>query len=269
MTDSEPSRVFFAEESDPEMQRAYARARETFRYCWREIAWEKRRVVPGLDFAYVKAAFSDGEEARNRSGTPTVEHMWLSDVDFDGRFVTGVLLNEPTWLRTARKGDAARVAPDLLSDWMYKLGPDVFGAYTVNLLRSRMSAAERRAHDGAWGLDFGDPAKIRVVPGPTGPGGRLKGWFARPDQEPGEHPMSVAMAPSLQAQLAKDPSLVRKRDERGWTFLHEEALAGSAATVKVLLDAGADRSALTNDGMTAGQLARSLGWTRVIDLLGV
>jgi ankyrin repeat protein len=79
--------------------------------------------------------------------------------------------------------------------------------------------------------------------------------------------MSEAMAPSLKEQLAKDPCLVSAKDDRGWTFLHQQALAGSAATVKVLLEAGADPNAVTNHGMTPLQLAKSLGWEKVVALL--
>lgn len=71
----------------------------------------------------------------------------------------------------------------------------------------------------------------------------------------------------LKDQLKKDPSLVSSTDDCGWTLLHQEALAGSAPTVKVLLAAGADPQARTNDGMTPTQLANSLGWDRVVALL--
>src|SRR5207245_3145068 len=109
MSESQPSRVFLFDNSDPEMQRAYESARATFRYFWREVAWERRRIVPALDLAAVKAPFSDGESAQRSKDTPDVEHMWLSEVDFDGRFVSGVLLNAPNWLKTVKEGDAARI----------------------------------------------------------------------------------------------------------------------------------------------------------------
>src|ERR1700757_632446 len=99
MSESQPSRVFVFDNSDPEMQRAYENARATFRYFWREIAWERRRIVPALDLACVKAPFSDGKQAAPAKGTPEVEHMWLGEVDFDGRSVSGVLLNDPNWLK--------------------------------------------------------------------------------------------------------------------------------------------------------------------------
>ena len=105
MSESQPSRVFLFDNSDPEMQRAYENARVTFRYFWREIAWERRRIVPALDLACVKAPFSDGEQDTRIKDTPEVEHMWLSEVDFDGQFVSGVLLNAPNWLKTVKEGD--------------------------------------------------------------------------------------------------------------------------------------------------------------------
>jgi uncharacterized protein YegJ (DUF2314 family) len=223
--------------------------------------------VPALDLACVKAPFSDGAQETPSKDTPDVEHMWLSEVDFDGRFVSGVLLNAPNWLKTVKAGDSARVPLGEISDWMYAISGEVFGAYTVNLLRSRMGRQERQEHDGAWGLNFGDPMKIRVAPEPKKGGGLLKSWFGKRQADTQEHPMSEAMASSLKDQLVTNPSMLSAKDDRGWTLLHQEALAGSAATVKVLLEAGADPNAVTNDGLTPMQLAKSLGWDNVVALL--
>lgn len=266
--------VFMSADEDPEMTRAYERARETFRYFWRELAWESRRIVPGCEIAAVKAAFSDGEDADPDSEDPRVEHMWISGIDFDGRVVTGELLNSPNWLKTVRAGDVVRLPLDEIEDWMYAQGGKVYGGHTVNLMRSRMSPAERRAHDTAWGFDFGDPDTIELVPSPPKRkrGGIFAGFFgggeapliADPDAE---HPMSVNMAPSFREQLGRDPSLLGTTDDRGWTLLHEQALAGSAPTVEVLLELGADRDRKTPDGRTPRDLAAALGWTRVIALL--
>ena len=264
---SEQSKVFYFDASDPQMQRAHELARANFRYFWREVHWERRRIIPALDLMSVKAPFSDGP-GLPATNSPDVEHMWLSDVDFDGREVSGTLLNSPNWLKSVSEGDSVRLPLGNISDWMYAIGGEVFGAYTVNLIRSRMGRAERAEHDAAWGLDFGDPAKIRVSPQPKQGGGLLKSWFgSKPPADTGEHPMSEAMAGKLREQVAQDPSLVHTRSDDGWTFLHQEALAGNFATVQALLQVGADPKARTNHGLTALQLAHSLGWEKVVALL--
>src|SRR5262245_43134710 len=130
------SKVFLFDNSDPEMQAAYERARATFRYFWREISWERRRIIPGLDLACVKAPFSDGEQAR-KGAKFEVEQMWIDEVNFDGRHVSGVLLNSPSSLKTVKAGDGAFFALNEISDWMYAIQGKVYGAHTVNLMRSR------------------------------------------------------------------------------------------------------------------------------------
>jgi len=267
VSESQPSKVFMFDNSDPEMLRAYRKARATFRYFWREFAWERRRIVPALDLACVKAPFTDGGRALHTQDHPDVEQMWLSEIDFDGQWVSGVLLNDPNWLKTIKAGDSARIPLDEITDWMYVISGEVYGAHTVNLMRSRMGYRERKEHDDAWGLNFGNPEKIRVVPEAKKSGGLLNAWFGKRETEIPEHPMSEAMASSLKEHLEKDPSQLHAKDDRGWTLLHQQALAGSAATVRVLLKAGADPNALTDHRMTPLQLAKSLAWDKVEALL--
>ncbi len=238
------SRVFYSK-PDADMAAAGEQARASFRYFWRELAWERRRIVPGLALASVKAPFADGEN---------VEHMWVGEVDFDGRDIYGELLNAPNQLRNVHQGDRVKLPLAEVGDWMYVLIKEVFGAYTVQLLRSRMSERERKSHDKAWGLDFGDPKQVLVVPESFG------GLDA-------EHPMSENCGPSFDKQLAGAPEIVNDPDENGWTLLHHQALAGSAATVRALLANGANTRAKTKDGRTALDLARAMGWPRIISLL--
>lgn len=63
-----------------------------------------------------------------------------------------------------KEGDSVELLAKDLTDWMYAFKGRVYGANTVNLMRSRMSKSERKQHDNAWGLDFGDPESIEVLP---------------------------------------------------------------------------------------------------------
>ena len=273
MAEADESPIFFAKDDDPEMQQAYESARATFRYCWREMSWETRRIVPGLDLAAVKMPFSDGDAADPDSDGPDVEHMWISEVAFDGELITGVLLNSPQWLKTVSAGDRASVPVAGISDWMYAIRGRVYGAYTVNLLRSRMPANERKQHDAAWGLDFGDPAVIQLAPAPNASdapkSGFLGGLFggkkkpAEPEttlEPPVEHPMSVNMEEPWRKQLESDTGSLTIADEDGWLFMHHLALAGSTTAVSLFLEFGADANSPLPDGRTPLDLAESLGW---------
>ena len=234
------------------MFKANEAARETFKYFWQELAWEYRRIIPALEVACVKVAFTDSPRGLQDSDSP-VEQMWINDVQFDGRIIRGTLLNQPNELTSVRQGDQVEVPLSRVNDWLIEINGQVLGAFTVNLMRSRMGLDERQQHDQAWGMEFGDPDIISVAQYDT--------------TKQSEHPMSVNMAESLRDQLNANPGMVNERDDFGWTFLHHQALAGSAATVQVLLEHGADQSVTTPDGQTALQLAESLDWDNVVRLL--
>lgn len=274
MADESP--VFMFDGSDPEMGQASQKARETFRYFWREIAWERRRIVPALDVAVVKAAFTDNPDTVPTGTEVECEHMWIHEVDFDGDDVSGVLGNSPNWLTSISEGDQVTIPLTQVSDWMYAIRGRAYGAYTVNLMRSRMSRSECADHDKAWGMDFGIPTEIDLVPADfagKATGGFLKRLFGgKPTLDAAtlsecEHPMSEAMGDSMREFLLENSEQVSHTDENGWTMLHHQALAGSAASIEILLEMGADRSAKTNRGKTALMLAEKLGWSKVVDLL--
>ena len=86
--------IYSVEGESDAFKAAVAGAQATFKYFWRELSWEARRIVKGLDMAAVKMSFpieSDDPEV------PGVENMWVSDIEFDGQSITGVLMNEPSW----------------------------------------------------------------------------------------------------------------------------------------------------------------------------
>ena len=268
---SEP--VFNFDEQDPAMQEAYEAARRSFKYFWRELSWERRRIVPGLDMSMVKLPFTDGPRT---DGQGQFEHMWVGDVDFDGETLSGELLNAPNWLASVRQGDAVRAPFSLLRDWMMTSDGVAYGGFSVNQIRARMNNKERKEHDEAWGLDFGDPAAVRVEIQRTGESksGLFSGLFGRSkssDKAEGfrDHPMCVNMLEKYGTQIAGDPSLARSvlDEESGFTLLHSEALAGNLGMVKLVVAHGADVGQRTKSGRTASELARSIGWPEIADYL--
>jgi len=258
---------------DQALAMASQRARDTFKYFWRELSWEFRRIVPALDLACVKIAFTDGDA--HREG-PSHEHMWVSNVNYDGKHITGSLMNSPRWLSNIKEGDAVTTTLSELGDWMFSIHGRVYGAFTVNLIRSRMSLADRKAHDVAWGLDFGDPDSIELVyQRPKEKKNFLSSIFGKKPESVDrseistlvEHPMSINMGDKLREQLKDFPELIHRRDERGWTFLHGESLAGNLTSVRILIEHGADPLLKTSDGATALDLAETLHWDHVANYL--
>jgi uncharacterized protein YegJ (DUF2314 family) len=234
--------VIWAEGDDPELREAALNARRTFRYFWREVSWENQRIVPALDLAAVKLAFSDPDHPDG------VEYMWVSEVAFDGKSVKGELLNDPNKLKSVRAGDLVEQPLGRLFDWIYALDGTAHGAFSVNVLRRRMKLDERAAHDEAWGYDFGDPAKV---------------WTTTD----AEHPMALNAAPDLVERLKSGALKPNEAAADGWTWLHRLSLAGATACVEGLLANGADARLKTGHGLTALDLAQSLDWAGVIALL--
>ena len=266
---SEP--VFFSEGDDAEMTAASAAARHSFKFFWRELSWERRRIVPALDMAMIKLPFTDGPRS---DGKPEFEYMWADQLDFDGITLSGSLLNSPNWLTSAKEGDAVSRPFSQLTDWMMTSDGKAYGGHTVNLMRSRMNAQERKAHDQAWGLDFGDPLEIRTelrskAEGKRGLLSRLVGAKATtgtPTTAQGtfaDHPMCVNILPKYEAQLKEDPAIATQVDERGWTLLHSDSLAGNLGVVRLMVRYGADIDAKTPDGRDAATLARNIGWEEI------
>lgn len=267
---SEP--IFLFDAKDPAMQQAYRAAQDSFRHFWRELSWERRRIVPGLEMTMVKLPFTDGPRTDGKS---EFEHMWIGDVGFDGDSVSGTLLNSPNWLTSVSEGDAVSVPFGHLTDWMMTAEGRAYGGFTVNQMRSRMSRRERAEHDQAWGLDFGDPADVQVEirRQAQSKGGILAALFGRGSRSQAapegfrDHPMCVNMLPSIEAQLQADRSLAGALGDDGWTWLHQEALSGNLGVVKLLVSHGADCAVRTPNGHTAAELAQKIGWTDISDYL--
>lgn len=268
----EENPTFFANGNDPEMDKAFKKAQETFKYFWREQSWEYRRIIPGLNVSCVKAAFSEETEA----GKTIVEHMWINDINFDGDTVKGYLINEPYDIKNVQVGDYFEIPLAHISDWLFAITPSVqkpkglsklfssskeplpkaYGGFSIQKMRSDMSDAERKDHDHAWQMDFGDFNDILVV--------------NKQKEEPEnliEHPMSKNMKEKFVEFLQQNPDDIHHIDEDGLSLLHKETIAGNLTSVKVILEFGADKTVQSKAGKTALDYAKQLNWEHIIPVL--
>ena len=251
------------------MLNAYAEAQSTFKFFWRELSWEKMRIVPAVDMALIKLPFTDGERT---DGNPEYEHMWIDEVNFDGETVSGVLINSPNWVVSVKEGDSVSIPLSHLEDWMMTSDGKAYGAYTVNVMRAKMNEKERAAHDQAWDLDFGNPneRRINLYDEKKTKDGFFSGLLRNNKEKKlndnsihEEHPMCINMLEKIETQLKQDPSVALSVFEQGFTLLHQHALAGDFGVVKLLLKYGANPKAKTEKGHTAADLATSLSWKQI------
>ncbi|MES2791145.1 MAG: DUF2314 domain-containing protein [Planctomycetota bacterium] len=107
-------------ENDPLMLRAVEEARAR----WPEFvtAFEERQSG---DVFSVKAPLSDGE---------ATEFMWLSVGAIENDIIFGRLDNDPVSIGRIKSGDRVRVAVADLNDWLYTLGNQQHGGFTVAVL---------------------------------------------------------------------------------------------------------------------------------------
>lgn len=97
-------------------------------------------------YAGIKVRVAEGD---------VVEHIWASELSFDGTRLRGTLGNTPIDLRRVKMGDTVVVRPDSVSDWMIVDRDTVFGAFTVYVERDRMPSADRAAFDHDMKIYFG------------------------------------------------------------------------------------------------------------------
>ena len=248
----EQNNIYYTKSDNPKILDAIKKAQNTFKYFWRELYWEHHRIVPALDIANAKVIFS--QESSN--DTPLVEYMWIGDIDFDGINVKGFLINKPDILTNIKQGDFVEIPLARIADWLFSKIGKVYGGFTIQVMRSEMDKKERKKHDKAWGLDFGEPNKILLA--------------YEQDEHPEnltEHPMSVNMKEKFEEFLKQYSNEITLKDEFGYTLLHKETIAGNRTCVEVLLQMGSDVNAKTNTGYTALDFAKKLEWEHIIPIL--
>jgi uncharacterized protein YegJ (DUF2314 family) len=127
---------------DAEMNAAIKEAQknfETFRG-----AFQKGELGEGL----VKVYFTDPGKTENG------EHMWVQPQDLSSVPMKGVLLGQPAWLVSVKEGQTVTFTDKDVTDWLMIRDGKAAGAYTVQVLRKRMSSKERAEHDAGYPFKF-------------------------------------------------------------------------------------------------------------------
>ena len=127
-------KVTMVADDDPKMLAAIGQARSSVNTFVAAL----RAPKPGQSAFSVKMAFTDGK---------ATEHMWLTDVTYDGRAFHGVVNNDAELVSNVQLGQRATVEPAQISDWMYVEDGKLVGGYTLRVLRDAMTPQERADFD--------------------------------------------------------------------------------------------------------------------------
>ncbi|MDC4301509.1 YegJ family protein [Acinetobacter baumannii] len=233
---------------------AFENAIGTFKYFWRELYWESRRIVPALELAYVKCAFI--QENLEDKNEPLIEYMWIDQVDFDGSTITGILLNEPYIIDNVQAGETVRLQFESIVDWMFLSNGTVHGAFTIQEYRKTLNASGRKEYDEACGIDFGNPDEILLVYDQKNCPENLE-----------EHPMCRSILEQFINIINTDPTIITEKDESGNQLLHREVIAGNYLFVQELLRLNVNKLVRNKQLMIPLDLAHKMGWSNIVNLL--
>lgn len=236
-----------------EMLQAFQHAQDNFKYFWREMYWEYRRIVPAFDIAYAKITFSQETSDPNN---PIVEFMWINEIEFDGENITGILLNEPYEIDGLEVGEKVTVTFNQLVDWMLVSMDEVYGAFSIQEYRKLLTLEQRQEYDQAWNINFTDPEQIYVV----------HGQKTHPEYLI-EHPMCINLKDQIEETLIESSEYLTSLDDIGNSFLHRETIAGNASNIEIALKLGAKSEAKNTLGKTALDYAKQMNWQHILPLL--
>ena len=131
--------IYDVEASDREMNEAIEKANQTL------ADFNSALLNPKIEVKALKVKFQNETD---------VEHIWISDVTLkDGKY-SGILDNEPEYIKDHKNGDTINIDNKDISDWMYIEDGKLFGGYTIKVLRNRMSESEKKQFDAKNGMQI-------------------------------------------------------------------------------------------------------------------
>lgn len=141
--ENEPD-IYYVEGTDSEMNKAMEEANESF-----DLFQEYFHSAEAKKYYYsIKLKFRDSKGS--------FEHIWIGDITSDKSGYTGVVENTPFAVPMLEYGDTVKIEENRISDWMVveHITGEVYGGYTLRVLRDRMTPAEQTEFDSSTGLRF-------------------------------------------------------------------------------------------------------------------
>jgi uncharacterized protein YegJ (DUF2314 family) len=139
---TEQSKTTPVEATDAEMNAAMAEARSTLDRFFDARAAKGEHFEGLLKVYFPMPGTEEGGE-----------HMWVLALDRTEGEISGRLISTPESV-ALKAGDTVRFPQERVSDWLYVEDGKAVGAVTVRLLRSRMTAEEKKEHDAYYPFAF-------------------------------------------------------------------------------------------------------------------
>jgi uncharacterized protein YegJ (DUF2314 family) len=121
-------------DNDRQCERAEEHAQRNLGFF---IAALKAKKPGDTSFA-IKKGFVDGDK---------VEHLWITNVTYDGTAFRGKIDNKPREVKNVRLGQRVTVASRAVSDWMFVKDGKLIGGYTTRVLYARLTPEQRAQFD--------------------------------------------------------------------------------------------------------------------------
>ena len=121
-------------DNDKAMDRAVEHAQHSLAFFMAALRAKK----PGDAMFEIKKGYVDGDK---------VEHLWISNLSYDGKNFHGKINNRPLDVKNVRLGQRVTIAPVEVSDWMFLKNGKLVGGYTTRVLYARLSATDKALFD--------------------------------------------------------------------------------------------------------------------------
>lgn len=169
--ETETGEIIPVKSHDLEMIAAIEEARDTFISKYIKITTDDkiknqitlamvkvRFIIPTDEKKHLEENSAIDPAAKNKQKIAdrdkAAEHMWVKNATFDGKVITGILASQAFDKKLPELNSIVSFKIDEISDWLIVRNGIAEGAYTVQLLRSRMDAEELLDHDSKYPFSY-------------------------------------------------------------------------------------------------------------------